>query len=75
VDDAREGSWSWCCEALSCLVVAVGGGAFSKDVKSASLNIWWRVDRMGTCNSGNESPRAWLPGAQVCPELGYKVRL
>jgi hypothetical protein len=37
------------CQALSCLIAAVGGGAFPGDVKLLRLDIWWSVDRMGTC--------------------------
>jgi hypothetical protein len=29
--------------------VAIGGGAFSGDAKLLSLDIWWSVDRLGTC--------------------------
>jgi hypothetical protein len=58
---------------MSCLVTALGGGAFLGDVKPPSLDIWWRVDRTGTCGSGNGSPRARLSGDWVCPEPGYEV--
>jgi hypothetical protein len=30
-------------------VTVVGGGALSGDVKPSGLDIWWRVDRVGTC--------------------------
>jgi hypothetical protein len=36
-------------QTLSCLVAAVGGGAFLGDVKPSGLDIWWRIDRLGTC--------------------------
>jgi hypothetical protein len=37
------------CQALSCPVAAVDGHAFLGDVKPPGLDIWWNVDRMGTC--------------------------
>jgi hypothetical protein len=36
-------------QTLSCPIIAVGGGAFPEDVKPPGLDIWWKVDRMGTC--------------------------
>jgi hypothetical protein len=36
------------CQALSCLIAAMDGGAFPGDVKLLGLDIWWIVDRMGT---------------------------
>jgi hypothetical protein len=36
------------CQALPCPVAAVGNVIFPGDVKPTGLDIWWRVDRMGT---------------------------
>jgi hypothetical protein len=38
------------CQTMSCPVATVGSGAFPQDVKPPGLNIWWSVDRMGTCD-------------------------
>jgi hypothetical protein len=37
------------CQALSCPIAAVDGHSFPGDVKPPGLDIWWNVDRMGTC--------------------------
>jgi hypothetical protein len=39
------------------------------------LDICGGVDYPGTCKAGTGSPRAWLPGARVCPKLGFNVGL
>jgi hypothetical protein len=41
------------CRASSCLVTAVGGDAFSEDVKPPGLDIRWSVNRMATCAIGS----------------------
>jgi hypothetical protein len=33
----------------SCPVTVVSGGAFTGDVKPPGLDVWWSVDRSGTC--------------------------
>jgi hypothetical protein len=68
------------CHALSCPIIAVGGGTFLANVKPPGLDIWWRVDCMGTCATeslmekpGTGSPRAQLPGARACRYPRYKT--
>jgi hypothetical protein len=34
---------------LSCHITTVGGGTSLGDVKPPGLDIWWSIDRMGTC--------------------------
>jgi hypothetical protein len=36
------------CQALSCPVTVVGGGASPGDVKPPGLDIWWSIEHMGT---------------------------
>jgi hypothetical protein len=37
------------CQVLSCLIDVVGGGTFPGEAKPLALDIWWGVDRLGTC--------------------------
>jgi hypothetical protein len=37
------------CQALSCPIATVGGGASPGDVKPPSLDIWRSIDCVGTC--------------------------
>jgi hypothetical protein len=36
------------CQALSCPITMVGGGASPGDVKPSSLDILWSIDHIGT---------------------------
>jgi hypothetical protein len=45
----------------------------SGGTKPPGLDIWWSVECLGNYGPGTQSPLAWLPGAQACPEPGFEV--
>jgi hypothetical protein len=61
--------------ARHCLVLSLQWvvAPFLRDVKPAGLDICGGTDYLGTYSPGTGSPRARLPGAQACSELGFEV--